>query len=88
MEKYIHPTDEKIKSFIKDLGLEGKNLEETTGILLKWFDAFVTYSRLDAPFFPLQRSDLDVLNSVNQIRERANYIKRRHYKIIKMLFVS
>lgn len=65
MEKYIHPTDEKIKSFIKDLDLEGKNLEETTGILLKWFDTFVTYSRLDAPFFPLQRSDLDVLNMLS-----------------------
>ena len=65
MEKYIHPTDEKIKSFINDLGLEGKNLEETTGILLKWFDAFVTYSRLDAPFFPLQRSDIDVLNMLS-----------------------
>lgn len=65
MKKYIHPTVEKIKNFIKNLGLEGKNLEETTGILFKWFDTFVTYSRLDAPFFPLQRSDLDVLNMLS-----------------------
>ena len=34
------------------------------------------------------RKDLDPLNPVNQIREVANYIKRRHSKIIKMLFVS
>lgn len=34
------------------------------------------------------RKDLDPLNPVNQIREVANYIKRRHSKIIKRLFVS
>nr|DAX60857.1 MAG TPA: hypothetical protein [Caudoviricetes sp.] len=34
------------------------------------------------------RKDLDVLNPINQIREVANYIKRRHSKIIKKLFAS
>lgn len=34
------------------------------------------------------RKDLDPLNPVNQIREVANYIKRRHSKINKKLFVS
>lgn len=34
------------------------------------------------------RKDLGPLNPVNQIREVANYIKRRHSKIIKRLFVS
>lgn len=34
------------------------------------------------------KKDLDVLNPINQIRETANYIKRRHSKIIKRLFVS
>ncbi|MBQ7920712.1 MAG: hypothetical protein IJ324_12325 [Lachnospiraceae bacterium] len=61
MEKYIHPTDSRIKEFIELLGLHDKSLEVVIHELFKWFDQNVSYTRLNAPLYPLQRSDLDVL---------------------------
>ena len=65
METYIHPSDEKIKEFIQKLELGNKGLKEIIHSIFKWFDSDVKYSRLNAPFYPLQRSDLDVLNMLS-----------------------
>lgn len=59
--QYIHPKSEEIKKFIKELQLEGLSLERIVVRLFEWFDENISYSRLNAPYFPLQRSDLDVL---------------------------
>ena len=58
---YIHPESEEIKTFIKELQLEGLPLEEIVKKIFQWFDENIAYSRLSAPYSPLQRSDLDVL---------------------------
>ncbi|MBR3843034.1 MAG: hypothetical protein IKM38_07195, partial [Christensenellaceae bacterium] len=58
---YIHPDDRKIEEFIQQNIPDRSTLKTIAAALLKWFDKNIRYSRLDAPFFPLQRSDLDVL---------------------------
>lgn len=58
---YIHPDDESIKQLANELQLSGHSAEMVVTKLLAWFDSCVSYSRLDAPYDPLQRSDLDVL---------------------------
>ena len=65
MEKYIHPGDDKIKNFISDFYLQEKSLEEVVYTVFDWFDAHIDYSRLNNPFYPLQRSDLDVLEMLS-----------------------
>lgn len=65
MERYIHPKDEKIKRFIDELCLQGKNLKETIDIIFEWFNKHIEYSRLNEPYCPLQRSDLDVLQMLS-----------------------
>jgi len=59
--EYIHPHSPEIERFIRELCLEDLPLNSTLEALLLWFDHNITYSRLNAPYFPLQRSDLDVL---------------------------
>lgn len=59
---YIHPDDPVIQAFAKQLSQSGNELRTVCGELLAWFDHHVIYSRRNAPFFPLQRSDLDVLS--------------------------
>lgn len=58
---YIHPNDPVIQAFAKQLCRNGNELRAVCGELLAWFDHNVIYSRMNAPFSPLQRSDLDVL---------------------------
>lgn len=58
---YIHPNDPVIQAFAKQLRRNGNELRTVCGELLAWFDHNVIYSRMNAPFSPLQRSDLDVL---------------------------
>ena len=58
---YIHPYSDEIKIFIEVVIGEEKVLEEICKKIFAWFDKNISYSRLNAPFFPLQRSDLDVL---------------------------
>lgn len=58
---YIHPTDKQILDFSKIFYNDGSNLELICKKIFAWFDGNVAYSRLNAPFFPLQRSDLDLL---------------------------
>jgi len=59
---YIHPNDKRIDEFIKDNIRDRSDINTVSNALLAWFDKNVEYSRLNAPFFPLQRSDLDVLS--------------------------
>lgn len=58
---YIHPDCEEIKSFIEEVIGDRKELKQICETIFAWFDNNITYSRLNSPFFPLQRSDLDVL---------------------------
>ncbi len=59
---YINPESLLIKELVNEIS---KNMISKNDIiinLLKWFDNNISYSRLNSPFFPLQRSDIDVLN--------------------------
>lgn len=58
---YIHPQSSEIESFINELHLWNLPLSSVVETLFLWFDANISYSRLNAPYYPLQRSDLDVL---------------------------
>ena len=60
-EKYIHPHAQEIRYFVKEIQGGGCTIHQFIKNLLLWFDEQITYSRLNMPFFPLQRSDLDVL---------------------------
>lgn len=59
---YIHANNEKIDEFIQNNIQDRSNIKTICDELFAWFDKNITYSRLIAPFFPLQRSDLDVLS--------------------------
>ena len=50
-----------MECFINELHLWNLPLCSVVGTLLRWFDDNISYSRLNAPYDPLQRSDLDVL---------------------------
>ena len=60
-DDYIHPESAEIKRFINELHLQGMLLGDVVKELFLWFDDNISYSRLNAPYYPLQRSDLDVL---------------------------
>ncbi len=60
--KYIHPDDPAILAFSARIAPENAPLETVCRNLFAWFDANIAYSRLNAPLYPLQRSDLDVLS--------------------------
>ena len=59
---YIHINDRIIVDFIEKNISKKRNISAVAVDLLTWFDKNVEYSRLNAPFFPLQRSDLDVIS--------------------------
>ncbi len=59
---YIHSNNEKIHEFVQDNIHDRSSLQTICKELFTWFDENIKYSRLNAPFFPLQRSDLDVLS--------------------------
>ena len=58
---YLHSDDRRIQEFIRNTLSDTGSLQAVCRDLLAWFDQTVAYSRLNAPFFPLQRSDLEVL---------------------------
>ena len=60
-DEYIHPQSPEIDYFINELSLWNLPLNSILEMLLLWFESNVSYSRLNAPYYPLQRSDLDVL---------------------------
>lgn len=59
---YIHPADNRIADFSDAVCKNNIGLEAMCRSILAWFDGCVEYSRLQAPFFPLQRSDIDLLD--------------------------
>lgn len=59
---YIHPDDKIIDEFIQENIVDRSSIKTICDELFSWFDKNVKYSRLNAPFFPLQRSDLDVIS--------------------------
>jgi len=59
---YIHSDDHMVDEFIKKNIHDKSNLKTVCRDLFIWFDENVKYSRLNAPFFPLQRSDADVIS--------------------------
>lgn len=59
---YIHPADKRISDFSTAICKSDNSLETMCRSIFAWFDSNIAYSRLQAPFFPLQRSDLDVLS--------------------------
>lgn len=60
-DDYIHPESFAIDCLINELHLEGMPLSDVVRDLFLWFDNNISYSRLNTPYYPLQRSDLDVL---------------------------
>lgn len=58
---YIHPSDKHISEFSTAICKSDSGLETMCRSIFAWLDDNVEYSRLQAPFFPLQRSDLDLL---------------------------
>ena len=59
---YIHSDDKLIGEFIQENIKDRSSIKTVCDELFNWFDKNVKYSRLNAPFFPLQRSDLDVIS--------------------------
>ena len=76
MEQYIHPNNEEITQFIEELELRNLSLKDTTLKIFEWIDNNIAYSRLNSPYFPLQRSDLNMY-----------YSKLIAIKILKNIFV-
>ncbi|MBR4308270.1 MAG: transglutaminase domain-containing protein [Oscillospiraceae bacterium] len=62
---YIHPNDKIIEDFLRETVKDRSSLQRICEQLFCWFEENVAYSRLSAPFFPLQRSDLDVLSMLS-----------------------
>lgn len=60
--RYTHANHEKVNEFIQENIQDKSNLRSICGDIFHWFDKNIKYSRLNAPFFPLQRCDLDVLS--------------------------
>ena len=75
-DRYIHPFSEEIREFVSGLSGSSADLSAELSVdlsadnsaeciikkLLAWFDENISYSRLDRPFSPFQRSDLDLLS--------------------------
>lgn len=60
---YIHPTAPEIQQLVTNLGGPAQSAMDLMAAALDWFDTEqIQYSRLNAPFAPLQRSDLDVVH--------------------------
>lgn len=59
--KLVHPNHGEVIELIDELNLRADKPAEIVEKLRIWFDANISYGRLCQPFYPLQRSDLDVL---------------------------
>ena len=62
LRKYINPSSNEIKDFANSMIKNTNSLEDIIQNIFSWFDENISYSRLQAPYFPLQRNDLDVLS--------------------------
>lgn len=59
---YIHVNDSRITAFAEAVIRDRADVRTLCEDVLAWVSHNTVYSRLNAPFFPLQRSDLDVLS--------------------------
>ncbi len=58
---YIHPNSKYINEFLQENIHNRSCIQAICQDVFLWFDENVKYSRLNAPFFPLQRNDIDVI---------------------------
>lgn len=58
---YINSDSKEIVEYTKKMARDGTDLESVVRNILNWFDEHMSYSRLNSPYYPLQRSDLDTL---------------------------
>lgn len=58
---YINPQSYEIVTFTNKMKENTQTLEDLIYNIFKWFNDNVDYSRLEQPYFPLQRNDLEVL---------------------------
>lgn len=58
---YINPQSDEICKFTADMNKDTKSLEEVIHNIFQWFDKNMKYSRIEQPYYPLQRNDLEVL---------------------------
>lgn len=59
---YINPKSDEIRRFTDEMKKGTSSVEEVIRNIFKWFDINVKYSRINQPYFPLQRNDLEVLS--------------------------
>lgn len=59
--QYIRPEAPQVIDFAAEMQCEAQSIQDLIGNMLRWFDENIAYSRLNAPYVPLQRSDLNVL---------------------------
>lgn len=59
--KYIHRKSKEISEFAKEMSRDGVDTEHIIKNIFRWFDENMEYSRLNSPYYPLQRSDMDTL---------------------------
>lgn len=57
----IHSESEEISKFAKEMSRNAVDDKQIIKNIINWFDENVEYSRLNSPYYPLQRSDVDTL---------------------------
>ncbi|QSX06462.1 transglutaminase domain-containing protein [Sedimentibacter sp. zth1] len=60
--KYIHPKSKEIEEFVNIMKKNTIDFQGFVRNIFDWFNKNIQYSRLNSPYFPLQRNDLEVLN--------------------------
>jgi len=58
---YINPLSDEICKFTKKMKKDTNSLEGVIHNIFQWFDENVKYSRIEQPYYPLQRNDLELL---------------------------
>lgn len=59
--KYINHQSSEIINFTKKMSENTSHIKEVINNIFKWFDENMEYTRLNSPYYPLQRSDIDTL---------------------------
>lgn len=59
--RYLHSNSEEISKFAREMSKNTYDTKEIIKNIFSWFDENVEYTRLNSPYYPLQRSDKDTL---------------------------
>lgn len=59
---YINPNSKEVKNYLNELNYGTKLEIDSLMEIIEWFKRNVEYSRLNSPYFPLVRNDIDVIN--------------------------